>query len=98
MCIRDRQRSLGTWEASRCASNGIASPMSFATNLHHRPSDTRVEGIDPLPKPVIADRPPPESGQAEFPHTAPALGACRRNACQDTGYGYAVEGASRRLI
>jgi hypothetical protein len=24
---------------------------------------------------VIADRPPPKSVQAEFPHTAPALGA-----------------------
>jgi hypothetical protein len=29
-------RSSRAWEASRCASLGTASPMSFATNLHHQ--------------------------------------------------------------
>jgi hypothetical protein len=32
-------RSLRAWEASRCASLGTASPMSFATNLHHQAAE-----------------------------------------------------------
>ena len=58
-------RSSRAWEASRCASLGTASPMSFATNLHHqavehvpRSGSVRESGATKTLEQAPADRSP----------------------------------------
>jgi hypothetical protein len=51
------------------------SKTNYATTFFDSIGQNRKSSMRSAVGTVIADRPPPKSVQAEFPHTAPTLGA-----------------------